>query len=198
MLQTNATHLAGGRHEELIAVIGAGTEQAVPLGDKVLEPADLFIGRGDLAGLVTDDVQMDAFALGVDVHAIEMGTAEQGAVDQIIQVHRLEGGDAVFKGLGVERDAVVPPPRQFDRRGEGDARRMIARRIKQGLFPLQVQHVGRHHHAPLAVVRLGQPLELDDDFRHALRHVDVEGVGVDGVTQPFDALARARDRDARD
>ena len=65
----------------------------------------------------------------------------------------------------------------------------IAGRIEEGLLPLQIDHFGRHDHAPDGIVGLGQPFEGDLDLRHARRNGEVEGIGVKGVTQPFDPLA---------
>uniref|UniRef100_A0A0N4ZJK1 PE-PGRS family protein n=1 Tax=Parastrongyloides trichosuri TaxID=131310 RepID=A0A0N4ZJK1_PARTI len=200
MLQPDAAHLRRGGDQEIVAVIGACAEQAVGLGDQVLEPAQLLGRGGQILGRIGDDVQVDgAFAVSaarIDGDTLEVGAAEQGAVDQGVEVGRRKRRQAVDEALGIQRHAVFPALRQADRRGEGDAGRAIARRIEQGLFPLQIDHLGRHDHAPGRAVRLGQPLEVDGDLADALRHVDVEGVGVDGVAQPVDAGAAALHRHA--
>ncbi|MNE12352.1 hypothetical protein D3C80_1051470 [compost metagenome] len=198
MLQADAAHLRGRGDQEVVAVIGAGAEQAVGLGDQVLEPGDLFRRRGDVLGLVGDDVQVDGLALRVDLDALEVGAAEQGAVDQGVEVGGAEGRHAVLIALGVQGHAVLPALGQADRGGEGDAGRAVAGGIEQGLLPLKIDHLGGHDDAPGRAVGLGQPLELDHDLTDALWHVDVEGVGVDGVAQPVDPALATGHGHARD
>ncbi|MNX97060.1 hypothetical protein D3C86_1294090 [compost metagenome] len=101
MLQADAAHLRRGGDQEVVAVIGAGAEQAVGLGDQVLEPGDLLRRRGEVLGRIGDDVQVNGLAPGVDLDALEVGAAEQGAVDQGVEVGGAEGRHAVLIALGV-------------------------------------------------------------------------------------------------
>ncbi|VXA90819.1 hypothetical protein BREVUG8_10153 [Brevundimonas sp. G8] len=188
MLQADAAHLIGQGEQELVVVEVAGAEQAVGLLDHVFEQLELVVRGGQALGLVGQDVQVDAVAAGVDVHAAIVGAGEDGAVDQGVEVGRRKGRHvAVLRGRAQGR-AIFPAGGQDDARGDLNLAAEIAGRIENGLLPLKIDHRRGHQHAPVRAVGLGQLLEGDVDAGDAGRDVEVEGVGVEGVAQPLDPL----------
>ena len=65
----------------------------------------------------------------------------------------------------------------------------MAGRIEDNAVPLQIQHLGSHDDAALIAVARREKLEFQIKFRRSCGHINVEGIDINRVAQPFHPLA---------
>ncbi len=161
---------------------------------------DQFLMLGDLLGLgvqliriVGDDVERHGIA---QIDRLEMRAREDRRILQCFVINRLIR-NAVAGLLAAQRGRRLPSGGVGDGRLDRDLPGEITGGIERYRFPLDVQHLGRHHDAALIAGRGRQELELRDDRLRALGHVDMESEDIERIAPPADRLAIGGEGQAR-
>ena len=190
MLHPDAAQPVGDGQQEVVAVEVAHAEQPVGLADQVpvfvQDPGVDLQFIGGVGHHVEADRQPRA---RVKVDLFVVAACKHRRVHEGFEGHRSEPGQIAVPARGVQRHAIAPSDGQPHAGLDHDLSRIMAGRVEHHRGPLQVQHLGRHHHAPLVGGGRRQELERNLQFADALRHVDVEGIDLNGITHPGDDLA---------
>ena len=197
MFQADAAEHVGYRQQEVIARIRAGAEYPVGLAyQRAVGIQHLGVGLQGLR-ILGQYVQPHRLrGLVIQRETLEPAPGVDRRIDQGHQRHRRIAFNATIARGHVQRGTAVPSLRQAQAGPDPDAACIHPGRVQQHPVPLQVEQVGSHRHPALFRGSGRQVLEFDVQRRHALGHLQVEGIHVLRIAAPAQGLAVAANQQA--
>ncbi|MNM87620.1 hypothetical protein D3C81_998080 [compost metagenome] len=197
VLQTDAAKLVGHGEQEVVVVVVLGAKQFACLCDQRAMLIEV-LGLGfQILGAVGEYVQAHrARARGCKVDRAVIAPGEHRGIHQDFQIGRRVMHGVAFAARHGQRAGRFPALRVACTGLVGDGMRGMPGRVQHHRIPLQVEHVRRHHRAALCRIGGTEELVFHAQLGCAVGHLHVEGVDIERVAHPRQALAVGGDDQA--